>query len=112
MVSCLPRGISVGEGTVGASNMDSLLATDSDLSLCTLNSGEPSRESEMAVLLRCGLRLEREVARSATDGEREGSLPLPTEKNVAEGATLRVELLRVGTSPGVVTESISKALIL
>lgn len=69
--------------------MESRLATDPDLSRGTLSSGDPSRDSEIAD--RVGLPRVRELARSATDGERDGSrvLDFRTAKNVEDGTLLR-----------------------
>jgi hypothetical protein len=84
MDSGRPRGV------LPSSNMESLLATEPDLSRggCLADSGEESRDlaSDGG-----GLFLVKVLALSTTDGDRDGSRTLVflTEKNVAEGAMFR-----------------------
>jgi hypothetical protein len=70
----------------GGSNMDNRLATELDRSrrVRLVLSGDSSREPDLEGGVRRFWRLN-ELARSATDGEREGSRLLLTEKKADEG---------------------------
>lgn len=111
-----PRGVLPGEceaefPSLGASNIDSLLATEAERSRRgrRVVSGDSSLEPDLEGGVRTAGR-ENELVLSASDGDLDASLPFLTEKKVEDGRS-RLTPRGGATSLPEVADSFSKALM-